>query len=91
MTPLPPYASVSCGRERLQHNLALTAAPIIELPQMLHPRNTAAAIERQPFAVVCRACYVPGSLVADQRTQCRMLDTPSQADIKPEPIEKALN
>jgi hypothetical protein len=70
--------------------LALAAAPIIELPQMLHPGNTAAAIERQLPAVVCSACYVRGSLGIDWRTKSRVLDTPSQADIKPKRIEKAL-
>jgi hypothetical protein len=57
---------------------------------MLHPRNTATAIERQPLAVVCRVFDVRGSLVADRRTQLGVLDTPSQADFKPKRIEKAL-
>jgi hypothetical protein len=57
---------------------------------MLHPGNTAAAIERQPPAVVCLACDVRGSFVVDWCAKTRFLNAPSQTDLRPGRIEKPL-
>jgi hypothetical protein len=57
---------------------------------MLHPGNTAAAIERQSPAVVCAVSDVRGSFSVEQRTKSRFLNAPSQTDFRPKPIEKTL-
>jgi hypothetical protein len=57
---------------------------------MLHPGNTAAAIERQPPAVVCPACDVRGSSAVDWCAKTRFINAPSRTDFRPRRIEKLL-
>jgi len=91
MTPFPPYASLTRGRQRLQHNLPLSATPIIELPQDVAPEQHNLHNRKARLSNILTLPLK--SVVALHRTasvQASFFDTFSQTHRDPNPIEKFL-